>query len=168
MDDTTAPVMLPFPFVFFGCADTDAWVSSNGILGLGSTASNEYNNLCATDPGALRGTILVFWDDLQPRGGVCVATTGRVGSRAFVVQWQDMYFYQNDVTAHLDFEVVLHEGTSAIDMIYREMSDGREPGRASGLQATIGLVDQSGASPVQYSCNASVIHAPQAIRFTPR
>ena len=81
---------------------------------------------------------------------------------------QDAFFYMANTTARLDFEVVLHEGTNAIDVIYQSMSDGTEPGRGSGSQATIGLVDRFGASPVQYSCNTSVIHAPQAIRFTPR
>lgn len=168
VDDATASLTLPFPFTFFGCTDLDAWVSSNGVVGIGSAPSNEYNNICLPDRVALRGTILAFWDDLGMREGVCTGTLGTPGSRVFVIQWTNAYFYMNNMAARLDFEVILHEGTNAIDIVYENMTDGTEPGRGSGSSATIGVVDAFGAGAVQYSCNTSIIHAPQAIRFSPQ
>ncbi len=168
VDDAIATFTLPFPFTFFGCTDVDAWVSSNGVVGIGSAPSNEYNNDCLPNQFALRGTILAFWDDIAMRDGVCTATTGPPGNRLFVIQWKNAYFYASNMDARLDFEVVLHEGTNVIDVVYQSMTDGTEPGRGSGGQATIGLVDAFGAGAVQSSCNTSAIHAPQAIRFTPQ
>ena len=167
-DDATATFRLPFPFTFFGCTEIDAWASSNGVVGIGSAPSNEYNNICLPDRVALRGTILAFWDDLQVRDGICTLSTGMPGNRLFVVQWKNAYLYSNDTAARLDFEVILHEGTNIIDVVYQNMTDGTEPGRATGSSATIGLVDALGAGAVQFSCNTSVLHPPQAIRFVPR
>ncbi|MEI8258748.1 MAG: hypothetical protein WCJ30_24010 [Deltaproteobacteria bacterium] len=164
----TEPIALPFPVTFFGCTDSAAWVSTNGILGIGSASSNEYNNLCLPNAEAPRGTILAFWDDLAMNDGVCTAMFGAPGDRAFVVQWSNANFYAGNTSSRLDFEVVLHEGSDVIDVVYRTMTDGTEPGRGSGTSATIGVVDAFGAGAVQYGCNAPVIHAPQALRFTPR
>jgi hypothetical protein len=168
VDDAIATLTLPFPFTFFGCNDTAGWVSTNGAFGIGSAPSNEYNNLCLPNRFALRNTILAFWDDLGMRDGVCTATLGATGNRSFVVEWRNAYFYSSNTSARLDFEIVLHEGTNEIDVVYQTMESGTEPGRGNGAMATIGVVDAFGAGALQYGCNMPVIHAPEAIRFTPR
>ena len=67
--------------------------------------------------------------------GVCVATVGVAPSRAVVVEWRDVLL--QPARHPQDFEVVLNEGSTAIDLLYRVVAP-----TPPGYQATVGLEPQ--------------------------
>jgi hypothetical protein len=135
VDDGVAPLMLPFPFRFYGIQTDSAWLSSNGVIGFEEPTVN-FDNECAG--GGMRSAIMPFWDDLATRErGVCVATFGSAPNRQFVVTWNDAFVLGVPAT-HLTFSVVLNEGSDVIDVLYGSVSGGP---LSAGQGATIGLAN---------------------------
>ena len=163
-DDSVTNVTLPFSFRYFGVNTTAAWVSTNGVVGIGSPASNAYSNTCL--PSGLPGSVMAFWDDLISRSGVCYATIGTAPDRQFVATWNDSNGYS--WTADLTFTVVLSESTNTIDVQYGTMTSSSDPSRATGSSATIGLESIDGASYLSRSCNAdSTVSSNTGVRYVP-
>jgi len=167
-DDGYVSSTLPFAFQFYGSAESTIGISSNGILSFPDTpALTNYVNTTlpyATIPNA----IFPFWDDLMTRStGICVTATGSAPTRQHVVQWADGHFCcTNDPTVHMDFEVLLSEGTHIIDVRYNRMDD--PSGRASGSSATIGIQQGTGVryDLVSYDTTAAVSTG-SSIRWLP-
>ena len=93
-DDEFSPLLtLPFPFTFFGAAQTNYWVTSNGSLGFGSVRDSVVGAVCPLpDARYAIPLIMGFNDDLASRSGaefgICVATTGAAPNRKLVATWQ--------------------------------------------------------------------------------
>ena len=67
VDDGFTPVNLPFSFPYFASTHTQAFVSSNGFLTLGSSSgANIPNNVTIPTAGNPNGVVAPFWDDLNP------------------------------------------------------------------------------------------------------
>lgn len=165
-DDATARVIVPFEFAFWGRPVTTGWVSSNGVLEFSTLPNSVGANRCLPSAGPYL-SVLGFWDDLETRSGICVATVGEAGARSFVVEWNDATF-SGVADAHLTFEIVLHEGSDLIDVVYASMrEDPRAPVRANGVSATIGVQGSAGSAR-QIACNVASVMAPGAYRFAPR
>jgi hypothetical protein len=162
-DDSTVAITLPFEFLFYAARGTAAWISSNGVVGFGSTASNSWSNVCLPSTDAPRNALFAFWDDLVGRTRVCTAMVGSGTSRQFVITWEDMQFYSVP-SDHMTFSAVLSEGTQVVDVIYRSLSGST---RAFGDEATIGVQNAAGTVATQFSCNTRSLSAGTAIRFTP-
>jgi hypothetical protein len=81
--------------------------------------------------------VMPFWDDLVPKATsrVWTATVGRVGSRAFVIEYND-FAHKDDAAASLTFQVVFFEnGGSKLRFHYIAMSGSH----ADGSSASIGV-----------------------------
>jgi hypothetical protein len=164
-DDGTAAVTLPFNFALYSTVTTSAWASSNGVLGIGSTANAVFSNACLPSTGAPLSAIFPFWDDLITRSpGVCTAVVGTtVGSRQFFATWNDARFYASgagDVT----FTVILNEHDFTIDVLYGTMSSGQ----GTGTSATVGIQNAGGTVATQEECNVGGIRSNSGFRLTPR
>jgi hypothetical protein len=144
-DDTfTGPIAIGFTFNFFGVDYTSVFVSTNGLLTFGSGNSTFTNSDMTVDPG--QAAIAPFWDDLhtgsgQPAAGVYVQTVGAVGSRTFIVDWNQIRFFSTAGTTQdtITFEAVLFEGSNQIRFNYLDLVSG---GAANnGSSATVGIKD---------------------------
>jgi hypothetical protein len=102
----------------------------------------------AAEPG-----VWPFWDDLvlKPTGLLCYELTGVAPNRSVVLEWQGMDFAEApDVGSALDFEAIVHEGTSRIDFVYHSMvgAPGDTSGRQNGSQAFVGVQNATGTAAV--------------------
>jgi hypothetical protein len=160
IDDAVAALMLPFPFRFYGTSTFSAWTSSNGILGFGAPTAS-FQNECSGS--AVRSAVLPFWDDLGTRqSGICVATLGTEPNRQWVVTWYDAFILGLAGT-HLNFSVVLNEGSDIIDVLYGSMSGAGA--LSAGQEATVGLADE-----LDYAldcCNEPCVTSNTGRRYVP-
>jgi hypothetical protein len=160
VDDSVASLMLPFTFRFYDIQTLGGWVSSNGVLGF-NTPTPDFQNMCS--PSSVRYAVMAFWDDLATRQpGVCVALTGTSPNRQFVVTWPDA-FILGIPASHLNFSVVLNEGSGIIDVLYGTMSGAGA--LSAGQDATIGL-----ASQMEYAldcCLEPCVTSNSGRRYTP-
>jgi hypothetical protein len=173
VDNTNTPLTsLPFAFLFFGISQTQYWVNSNGVMGVGGTPSSALQQSCPLPMASNdHSAIYAFADDLITRGGgVCIATQGAAPNRQMVVTWEDAGFPNGGrrggvSNGHLTFSVVLTETANTIDLVFQTMSGTME---AQGNQAAIGIEDSTGALAPQFSCNAASINAtPMGVSFKP-
>ncbi len=150
VDDAGALVPLPFAFRYWAtdlAAGAMVNVSSNGFMSLLPAVSS---SLGGTIPsvGAPNAVIAAYWRDLVVGApGMCLATVGAAPSRRWVVQWANTRPFGGGTT--MDFEIVLHEGSNLIDLMYRTMDS------ANG---TVGVENQAG--------NAAVSGCPTATSYS--
>jgi hypothetical protein len=166
VDDATVPLygVPPFPITLYDARFAPPFaISSNGWMSLVRTTDSGLSGRLGsrTRPNAV---IAPYWTDLRTRAmGVCVAVTGVMPHRRFVVQWQDAFdCCQESPSMHFTFEVVIHEAAAregnVIDFVYAQMDGAHRT-------ATIGLEDADGLESTSMS---GPINAPRAIRWTPR
>jgi hypothetical protein len=164
IDDGTASATLPFAFTFYGTtynAGTTVGVSSNGLVGFPSVSSSFSNGSLATS--GLTNTIAAFWDDLFTRSpGICVRTIGTSPSRQMIIQWNNAYGFSGSLGNYY-FQVVLNEGSNAIDLRFNSMSGGSY---YNGSSATVGIIRDS-TTYDEYSSNTASIASGTNMRWTP-
>jgi len=178
VDDETALLTLGFPFNFYGEVYAAVCVSSNGaVYFLNEPALcaslNDFVHLDLTGtrlPFDLPG-LFPLWSDLTFQapgaGSVLYQTMGAVGSRRFVLQWNNAYPQgsQNPGT----FQVVLSEGTNGILFQYRTANLGQGNPASQGAQATIGIRNAGGldnGQQLQWSFDAPVLGDSSALSFS--
>ena len=172
-DDAVSP-FLPIGFTFrFGGVDyTQCRMSTNGILYFTGNGGSEWTN---TDLSGRTSQIGVYalWDDLyvgnysgtdETTSRALYYTTGAVGSRIFIMQWTTWYSFAEPYEVGT-FNVVLHEGTNAVDIYYRNML-GNSAQRRYGASATIGIRADA-AFYSQYSFNQPVATQGKLLTYTP-
>jgi hypothetical protein len=151
--DTAETTELPFGFNYFGnplARGTPLTVSARGWLRFGATGALDLpsDTLPVLRPD---NAIFALWtylelsDTTPTPGRVCVATTGAAPARVYVVEWQNAEHYLSSGDA-LTMEVQLHEGTNAIDVLYRALPRSLTDG-VGGV--TVGLQGPGGTSVVQ-------------------
>jgi len=137
-------VTVPFTFIFDGNPVSDVIIgAAGGILIDETTGQIKTNNcempcnVCAQGPDDR--FIAGFWDNLDPSQGgeIYYETLGAVGSRRFVVQWQDVP-HRFDPTSAFTFQIVIHEDQEVFDVHYESVSQGLVF-TAYGASATVGL-----------------------------
>ena len=144
-DDTVTSLNLPFPFVFYGQAFSNATVSANGNLQFQS-ADNAFNNLCLPYSG-FSYAILPFWDDLRtdtPGSGIFSTVAGTAPNRIFYLEWRATYFATG---ASVNFELALYENQPRFDVIYGDLG-------GSGTNATVG-VEKDPKTYTSFECNSA-------------
>lgn len=159
-DNYAGPLNLGFTFNFYGTDYTTAYVNINGTLNFGS-GSSSYSN---SAPG-LTNSIMPFWDDLITNSGsqtIYYATIGEEGSRMFIVQWTNMYFYSNPSLPMGTFQAILYEGSNNIRIQYRDLLGGS---LSQGSSATIGI--RNGEYYSTYSSNIVSLSQEQSILYSP-
>jgi hypothetical protein len=170
---SSMPIVIPFPFQFWGVTYPQVVPSVNGVL-LFAGAATPAQGGTAIGNGYLPSdqfgpAIAAFWDDLRlgdpPGADICYQLVGAAPERRLVVQWKGAHRLSR-AAVDLDFEVVLHESND-VELAYRTLSptSGEDAPWADGSRAAIGL--QSGYS------GRAVVHAGAvapgvALRFTPR
>jgi subtilisin family serine protease len=162
-DDAFTTVTLPFSFSYYGQGHTQAFVSTNGYITLGSgTGANNPNNPVIPGAANPNGVIAPFWDDLNPGAGgaVYTAVTGSAPNRVFHVEWFDVPHFRNVGDATL--ELSLYETTNEIRFRYLDTDFGN-PTFNAGRSATAGVENQGGTLGTQYSRNTAVLTNGKAI-----
>jgi hypothetical protein len=173
IDDGTVNLSLPFGFRFYGATYTSLCVSSNGLITFGGCPSDDMTtrDLTAQPTPGNAPVIAPFWMDLTfavpGAGSVCYQTLGSVGSRQFVVQWNNVHALNGSDA--LNFEAVLNEGSNTILFQYSKV-DSADAGVNQGTGATVGIAGANAVSngySLQWSRNTAVITDNEAILFTP-
>ena len=135
VDDGFTTVNLPFSFPYFSSTHTQAFVSSNGFLTLGSSSgANTANNAAIPNTANPNGVIAPFWDDLNPKLGGAVYTnvTGSAPNRIFTVEWFNVPHF-NNVGAGT-FEASLYETSGLIRFRYLDTDFGNAAFNAGALR----------------------------------
>ena len=167
IDDSTAAVMMPFDYRFWGDAvpmGAPLTVSSNGYLLFG-TATTTPTAGSIPSTFSPNGIVAAQWVDLVTRtDGVCAAVDGAAPARRYVVQWSNVRNIGGGSTNVLNFEVALNERDASIDLLYATMT--------GAVAATVGVENPTGseaiggcaAGPTVTSC---VVTANARMRFDP-
>lgn len=167
-DDGHGPsTALPFAFSFFGAPRAALWVSTNGYVTFDAEPQDGFEPAIPdTTEGA---AVYAYWQDLALLANgaqVCIATVGAAPNRRMVIEWSDLQSLEADDITHLTFEIVLHEGTGLVDLVYNAMTadDPLDAPFVNGTHAGIGLQTAAGA---QFVVHTGTVGATTGIRFTP-
>ncbi|HTQ48554.1 MAG TPA: hypothetical protein VMI75_37615, partial [Polyangiaceae bacterium] len=186
----TGTSTLPISFSFFGTAQTQYFIGSQGTLFFGAVSglfTPSQPSACSTnwppsglvDPTQQYPEAIAFGDTNLGTGanGVCYGVTSADagssdagGGPQFVVTWSQVTV-NNDPGSSLTFSIVLTQGTNTIDFLYQTAigGDGGLDSIAAGVNATVGLQALHIMPYTQYSCDSTFITStPFAIRFTPQ
>ena len=143
-DALSAAVPIGFTFTYGDLSFTEVKVSSNGWVGLGTsaTSSNLGNDLANTSYTPFLG---VLWDDTSlASGSASYLTSGTAPNRTFTVQYDNLKWnYSGDNS--FNFQLVLHE-SGMIRMNY-----GSSTGTPNSPSASIGITMAPGGNGWFYS-----------------
>ena len=134
-DDCSAGgLSIGFTFRYNEADYTAFSVSTNGLLGLGSTSvPTTYSN--SMPYGTTQPFLPVFWDDLITTGNYLrYQTMGSAGSRVLVIDWET-YAYGNS-SATLIFQARLYEGSNRIEFWYGTQANGNQFSSSIGLSSS--------------------------------
>ncbi|KAK5759124.1 hypothetical protein LTS12_010732 [Elasticomyces elasticus] len=154
-------VVIPFALTVYGVASSTVTVSSNGVLGLGTPLTTDYNN-SPLPQYAINGVgIFPCWDDLlisvgTPQG-VFYGVDGTAPNRAITFEWYTSHY--GNATFYYHFLASFWENMPNVTTFdYLNMSD-------SGVSATTGIEAQGPAKYAQYSNNQAVLTSGKIISF---
>jgi hypothetical protein len=120
IDEETSPVKtLPFTFKFNGINYTNFSVSSNGLIGFGSTPVTDWY-IFSTLPCATYPVIMAWGEDLTTdrNGYIKYKTVGTTGSRKLVIEFKVKTYTDDAKAANKLFQVWLLEGSNKIQFVY--------------------------------------------------
>jgi hypothetical protein len=177
VDDGVAPLTLPFPFRFYGTAYSVVCVSTNGILyfvGVAGACSDidDFSNVDITTAGTPKDlpAALPLWTDLSfdvpGSGSVLYQTIGALGTRRFVIQWNNAY--PVGATAPVTFQAVLSETAHTLLFQYQSLNVGVANAASNGGTATVGIRNSQALSTnkhLSWSFNAPVMADSSALSF---
>ncbi|WP_416900669.1 S8 family serine peptidase [Micromonospora echinospora] len=148
-DDRATTVSLPFRVPLYGRSYKDAWVSTNGVLGFGTSSTSRVNTTIPST-AAPNLALFPFWDDLYVETDSAIYTTvgGSAPRRTFTVEWRNVAIYANR-SQRLTFSATIGEDGS---VVYR-YKDIAGTGDETGTGATIGLENADGTAGFLYSFN---------------
>jgi hypothetical protein len=161
---------LPFTFAFWGSTSASGvWPTTSGALVFGNEPTSDDGVGWGYLPTDSFGPVAApFWDQLRlgdaPTSDICYATIGTAPDRQFVVEWA--HVGRVGRTVDLTFEVVLHETSNVIDLVYGQLSQASasDASWADGSRAGIGL--QSGQNGVAVR-HTGAVPAGAALRYSP-
>lgn len=175
-EGVTNALSLPFPFTFFGAAQSHFWVTTNGELGFGTTpGGSRFAQVTCPLPDSRYGAtpiLHVFTADLltdiEGDGGVCYATTGTAPNRKFVVTWKNAFFYDTPGVTNATFAAILHEGTNVAKVVIERIDapSADSPEFFESGQVAV-IAKQAGASAVTYSCHQPIAPEGTVATFNP-
>ena len=157
-DDSTARVVLPFPFSFYGHTYDSVSVCTNGFLAfVGRDSSIVNTDLPNAADGVPRALIAPYWTDLDLR---TVRGPGQVlawydGTR-FVVEWKDAVHFSG--ASPYTFEVLLWP-SGAIENQYQSLG-------ALNTAATVGLQDETGTIGLRVAYDVAYAHPGLRVKLT--
>ncbi|MBI2930617.1 MAG: hypothetical protein HYY16_03115 [Planctomycetes bacterium] len=153
-----ASVPIPFNFPFFGASYPSVTVATKGYLTFDVPSAVYYTNTSLPNVSAPNNTIACFWDSLTiPADGEArYQVLGMAPNRRLVILWKDATHF-NGTSRRFTFQVALYEGSGAIRMQYRHMSNGSgtSTNYAAGMSATIGIEALTGNAGLLYLYNGA-------------
>jgi hypothetical protein len=172
--DGYAPVTLPFSFNFYGVTTDTMNVSTNGYITFdGLNFARMWANTYIPQPGPVsdstnyrypNNAIYPYWDDLSisPRsyGAVYTDVVGSAPNRMFVVEWRGVA----GTGAPITFEVMLHETTNQITVLYSNIGGPY----GFGYSSTQGIENAAGTDGIEVGFNhTGMVGNGMAIRYMP-
>ncbi|MEZ6017186.1 MAG: hypothetical protein R3F49_18860 [Planctomycetota bacterium] len=143
-------------------------IGSNGGIRLnGANSTLAPNNTTIPSSTVFGGgrTLLPFWDDLNPSGGVFGAVYVAEFADRLIVQWDNVTFTGASLLNRATFQVVLFDQSELLaQFLYRDIEGARA---ASGSSATIGFQD-SGAGHLPFSFHSASVSNGAVISFIRR
>ena len=133
-----------FEFEFYGQPYSAVGISPNGFLsfdpdylGENSAVNGDLRIGQAGTPAGLGlPTIAAFWDELDISAAdadIYVKQTGQAPNRRYIVQWDNAKIVGTDPAVMVTFQIVLHEGSGAIEFRYDNLPDGAEDAATIGI-----------------------------------
>jgi uncharacterized repeat protein (TIGR01451 family) len=167
------PVPIPFGFNFYGTYYTQAGVQIDGSLYFPEASEvglypGPNNQPIPYDNTHLNRFIAPLWDDLNLwPGGLYYQVVGTAPNRRVVIEYAHVSRLGSETQPgdFGDFEIILHEGSSAILLQYKDV-DFDNPLYNFGASATVGI-QNSATQGVQYSYNEPSLANELAILFLP-
>lgn len=156
-DDAGVNVAIGFDFTFFGVSHNTINVTSNGYLTFGGTLG-DFTETNIPDPTTPNDIICPLWADFSPNisGNIYTQTTGPVGNRVFITQWDNVP--QFSIGGSNTFQSLLFEADNSIEFRYGAI-DITGTGPDDG---TVGIENATGMEGVQW---ASGVGAGDCVRF---
>ena len=178
VDDGAVPLVIPFPFRFYGRVYSVVCASSNGALYFVGSPNDcsgleDFGNSDLASSSTVKDlpAALPFWSDLTfdapGAGSIFYQTVGAPGTRRFVIQWKNAY-PQGSPNA-VTFEAILSELTHKVLFQYETVALGSGNAATNGRQATVGIRNTQGPANQQqiaWSFQAPVIANATALEFS--
>ena len=161
-DDAVARLELPFPFPFYGATYDEVNAGSNGNLQF-TTRSPLYPASCLAPAVGLGDASAPYWADLDLtlHGALETAVVGETPARIFVVEWDNVPLYGNDVDDRVTFEAQLFENGDVV-FLYE---DPTTVAAGHGGAAVVGIQSERQALSLSYSCRQPTLPAPGGLRL---
>lgn len=177
-----APLILPFPFRFFGKDYTELAIATSGYVTFGSFSDAELDTMpnfsrerynrdipppfdSTFNPSRM---IALWWDDMdcRGRGSLRKQLLGSAPKRVMVIEWRRCYPYDSrsvfggvqpdNPQGLLHMQLWLHEDSETIEVRYGDIEEGGDSNKHS---ASVGIVDLVSTDPhiveayTDFSCN---------------
>lgn len=152
-DDEAFTVSMPFNFNGYGANYNQVSICTNGFLLLGANQATDFTNLPINGPMAaasanMRTNALLcpYWDDLfffaSPNtGALLTLTRNSNGHQQFVVQWNQVGYFNGTATQTATFQAILQDD-GTIFYVYNDVNG--PAGQSGGGGSTIGIRDANG------------------------
>ena len=159
LENLCTQVNIGFTFYYYGSPKTQVYVCADGYLRFGGTGGSDWTVDCpvvnANDPD---DAIYAFWTDLDAEpgnggfggGSVYYQTLGSSPNRTFVVEFEDVQYWDSEEEA--TFEVILFETSGDILVQFLDVPS---PPYYSTYGAAIGIENSVGDDGLTYACNVS-------------
>ncbi|MGI9513251.1 MAG: DUF4347 domain-containing protein [Anderseniella sp.] len=157
-DDATVATSIGFGFDYFGTSYSSINVDTNGYVTFGGAPGSTYTNGNIAAGNVLGGNpaIAVFWDDLSPNvsGNILVQTTGAPGSQQFIVEWNNVPYYNAGSSDGGTVQLILDEATGQVEILYLDTDFAAgDTSHDNGASATIGIQDGTAGSGMEFLQN---------------
>ncbi len=147
-DNSVGPFALGIPFSFYGVAQTDLYIGSNGAVSFGAGVYS-LSNTILPDGLTPNNLIAAFWDDLAPHFvGSTVHYLSDVANGRFIVQYHVPAYGSFEPYTFLDFQVVLSADNSIL-VNYLNLVE------TDVAEATNGIENADGTIGLQVNYNGS-------------
>lgn len=157
-DDEGQVVPLPFELSFYGAAQSEVTISSNGYLTFGGDGT-DFSNDPMPSAEAPNAIVAPFWDDLHPGRGGAVHYYDDAENNRFIVQYTDVPRIGGAGTC--TFQVVLNAGGSFLYQYQAMEGDTLN-------SATVGIENAAGDAGLQVAFNTDYVEDSLAIAIAAR
>jgi len=146
-NNTLVPVLIPFPFDFYGVAEAVIVVNANGFFTFDNLWSGAGFNNPLGSPAAPNRVVAPFWQDLlhvDPASQTAWKVSGTAPNQQLILEWTDLAVWEAagciDSMTRFTFQAVLKQGSNDIEFRYGPSM----PVGTSTATAAIGLEDATG------------------------